>query len=174
MVQRREQLAFRQVAVGTENDYGARGDTAFETLRVLKRIGFGHDFQSTIAGYPQVVSKQLLAIVEDLFFAVKIEGAAKGAGVALQFAKTEASALAAAPTAELILLDLNCKGIDVLDLLARLPGDKVIGFVSHVQTELRQAAAAAGCGRVMARSAFSDQLPAILQSFQNGSSGTGV
>ncbi len=111
--------------------------------------------------------RQLLAIVDDLFFAVKIEGAAKAAGVPVQFVKTAESALAAAPFAELILLDLNCKSIDVLHLLPQLPGERVIGFVSHVQTELRQAAADAGCGRVMARSAFSDQLPAILKSFQN-------
>jgi hypothetical protein len=32
-----------------------------------------------------------------------------------------------------------------------LPGERVIGFVSHVQTELRRAAAEAGCGRVLAQ-----------------------
>ncbi|MCX6607231.1 MAG: response regulator [Acidobacteria bacterium] len=113
------------------------------------------------------MTKQILAIVEDLFFAVKIEGAAKAAGAHLRFVKTEQAALAAAPDAELILLDLNCKGLDVLTLLPKLPGERVIGFVSHVQTELRQAAADAGCGTVMARSSFSDRLPAILQAFQN-------
>jgi len=120
------------------------------------------------------VTKRILAIVEDIFFAVKIEGAAKGAGAKVQFVKTEQAALAAAPAAELILLDLNCKGLDVLALLPQLPGERVIGFVSHVQTELRQAAAAAGCGTVMARSAFSDRLPALLQAFQDGSRRPGV
>ena len=112
--------------------------------------------------------------MEDLFFAVKIEGAAKASGAHVQFVKTESAALAAAPEAELILLDLNCKGLDVLTLLPQLPGTRVIGFVSHVQTELRQAAADAGCGTVMARSAFSDRLPSILQTFQHGPATTSV
>jgi hypothetical protein len=46
----------------------------------------------------------------------------------------------------------------------------VIGFVSHVQNNLIAAARDAGCGLVLARSAFVSQLPSLLQRF----SGTGT
>jgi DNA-binding response OmpR family regulator len=120
------------------------------------------------------VSRELLAIVDDLFFAVKIQAAAKQAGVAVRFVKTAEAARAGAAEADLIVLDLNLAGLDVLALLRELPGEKVIGFVSHVQTELRRAAAEAGCGRVLARSTFSDRLPAILQGAEDAEGGAGV
>jgi CheY-like chemotaxis protein len=117
------------------------------------------------------VTKRVLAIVDDLFFRVKIEAAARQAGVAVQFAGPLATS---GEDVDLILLDLNHHGADVLALLPRLPGSKVIGFVSHVQTDLRRAAAAAGCGRVMARSAFSDQLVRILQGAEDAESSAGI
>ena len=39
----------------------------------------------------------------------------------------------------------------------------MIGYVSHVQGELKQAAHEAGCDMVLARSAFSQNLPQILK-----------
>jgi hypothetical protein len=44
--------------------------------------------------------------------------------------------------------------------LAAVP---LVGFFSHVQTELRERALAAGFDRVLPRSAFVQQLPQILQ-----------
>lgn len=120
------------------------------------------------------MSRQLLAIVEDLFFAVKIQAAAKQAGVEVRFVKTAEAARAGAAGADLIVLDLNLRGLDVLGLIRELPGERLIGFVSHVQTELRQAAAEAGCGRVLARSTFSDRLPAILQFAEDTEGGAGI
>jgi hypothetical protein len=39
----------------------------------------------------------------------------------------------------------------------------VIGFLSHVQGELKQKAHETGCDMVLARSAFSQNLPQILK-----------
>ena len=39
----------------------------------------------------------------------------------------------------------------------------LIAYLSHVQGELKQQAHAAGCDMVLARSAFSQNLPAILK-----------
>ena len=39
----------------------------------------------------------------------------------------------------------------------------MVGFVSHVQTELKQRAQEVGCDTVVARSVFAQNLPAILQ-----------
>ncbi|MCA2971244.1 MAG: response regulator [Acidobacteriaceae bacterium] len=120
------------------------------------------------------MKRQLLAVVEDLFFAVKIEAAARQAGWVVRFVKTAEAARAGAAGADLVVVDLNLKGVDVLGLLGELPGERVIGFVSHVQTELRRAAAEAGCGRVLARSVFSERLPAILQGAEDAEGGAGV
>jgi hypothetical protein len=39
----------------------------------------------------------------------------------------------------------------------------LLGYVSHVQGDLKQAAQEAGCDMVLARSAFSQNLPQILK-----------
>ncbi len=68
----------------------------------------------------------------------------------------------------LIILDLNCDPADPLGLIADIKADPetaaipLVGFVSHVQAELRQKAQAAGCDTVVARSVFAQNLPEIL------------
>ncbi len=107
----------------------------------------------------------LLAVMDDLFFMVKVQDGAKRAGMALRVVKTEADAVAS--TAGLVVVDLNCKAVDPLRLVAALKAEgstrRVIGYVSHVQTELRQQALDAGYDAVYPRSAFSSKLVEILQ-----------
>ncbi len=104
----------------------------------------------------------LIAVMDDLFFTVKVQDGAKRAGLNVRFVKTEEAAIAA--EADLIVVDLNCKAIDPLRLMAALKGKRrVIGYLSHVQTELRQQALAAGYDAVYPRSAFSQKLPDILK-----------
>jgi hypothetical protein len=60
---------------------------------------------------------------------------------------------------ELIDMDADVVVVDlsrprVLDILPRLAGRRVIGFGSHVDTELLDAAKAAGCTEVLTRSRF--------------------
>jgi PleD family two-component response regulator len=116
-------------------------------------------------------SKKILAVLEDLFFRVKISDAAKRSGLDVEFVKAEQDALAAAhaDTPLLIILDLNCNGVNPLKLVGKLKGDSglkqisVIAFLSHIQGELKQKAHEAGCDMVLARSAFSQNLPQILK-----------
>jgi CheY-like chemotaxis protein len=119
---------------------------------------------------PAQANKRILAVVEDLLFTVKISDAAKRAGLSPQFVKTEDEALARAREENplLIIIDLNCRSADPIQLIAALKsGDTqdipLIGFVSHVQGELKQQAHQAGMDMVMARSAFSQNLPQILK-----------
>jgi CheY-like chemotaxis protein len=119
---------------------------------------------------PTDVAKFVLAVVEDLFFTVKINEAAKRAGLPATFVKSETDALErAAAQPAVIIVDLNCNGIDVLELIRKLKADEatkkisLIGYVSHVQGELKQKAQEAGCDMVLARSAFSQNLPQILK-----------
>ena len=114
--------------------------------------------------------KKIVAVVEDLFFVVKINDAAKRVGLDVVFVKSEKDLLeqaAAQPT--LIIFDLNSNAVEPLKLIAKLKGKPAlksiscIGFLSHVQGELKQQAHDTGCDMVMARSAFSQNLQQILK-----------
>lgn len=115
-------------------------------------------------------NKKLVAAVEDLLFTVKINEAAKRAGFEVDFVKTERDLLDKAkekPT--LIVIDLNINGFSAVNAIAALKGSadlksiSVLGYVSHVQGELKQQAHDAGANMVLARSAFSQNFPQILK-----------
>ncbi len=115
-------------------------------------------------------SPKILAVLEDLFFTVKINESAKRAGMPITFVKSGVDVLAqAAEKPALIIFDLNFSTVEPLKLIAQLKADQalkgvsVIGYVSHVHGELKQAAHEAGCDMVLARSAFSQNLPQILK-----------
>lgn len=97
----------------------------------------------------------------DLFFAVKINDAAKKAGFTFTMAKTPESALTQARDgAGIMIFDLNCEELDQIKLIrtvkqdSALSGIRTVAFVSHIQEDLVQAARDAGCEDVMARSRF--------------------
>ena len=113
---------------------------------------------------------KVLAVVDDLFFAAKIGQTAKLAGVPVAFANSEQGVLEFAPSKpSLIIVDLNLSGGKALPLIARLKSHpdlkqtSLLGFVSHVQGELKVKAQEAGCDMVLARSSFSQNLPQILK-----------
>jgi len=103
-------------------------------------------------------------------FASKIRAAAGQAGVTVAFARSKDTALTAvretAPA--LVILDLDNPRTDPLGTVTALKGDastkaiRTVGFVSHVHTELIDAARQAGVDDVLARSAFAARLVEIL------------
>src|ERR1700722_3231338 len=115
--------------------------------------------------------KKILAVVEDLLFTVKISDAAKRAGLEVEFVKSEHDVIEKATNEKplLIILDLNFTAVQPLNLISRMKSDgemkqiSVIGYLSHVQGELKQQAQEAGANIVMARSAFSQNLQQILK-----------
>jgi CheY-like chemotaxis protein len=114
--------------------------------------------------------KRILAVVSDLLFTVKITDLAKRFGMDVTYAKSDTEALEKAKDKPaLIIMDLNFGAANPLNLVSKLKSDaetksiSVISFVSHVQGELKQQAQDAGCDMVMARSAFSQNLPQILK-----------
>jgi CheY-like chemotaxis protein len=116
--------------------------------------------------------KKVVAVLSDLMFTVKIQEAAKRAGLELAFVSTRDKALEQAklgPAA--MILDLNGTSVDALELISTLKADaetsniELIGYVSHVQTDVKQAAQEKGCDLVVARSAFSQNLPSILERY---------
>jgi CheY-like chemotaxis protein len=112
--------------------------------------------------------RRVVAVVPDLFFAARIAGVAERLGVALEM-QAPAAALGAIRIAppELVILDLHAPG-DPLRLARDLRGDPatrslpIVGFYSHVDRALREAALAAGLDQVLPRSAFTARLPALL------------
>ena len=115
-------------------------------------------------------TKRVLAVVSDLLFSVKLTEAAKRAGLSLEFLKEPHDVLAKAhEKPSLIIFDLNFEAAQPLKLITKLksaPETKsisLIGYLSHVQAELKQKAQEAGCDMVMARSAFSQNLPQIFK-----------
>ena len=119
-----------------------------------------------------MATKQILAVLEDLFFTVKINESAKQAGLPVKFLKTEFDVLDQAQAKPaLIILDLNFSRIDPVQVIEKLKADaatkgiNLLGFISHVQVDLKQQAQAAGCNMVLARSAFSTNLPQILKRY---------
>ncbi len=115
------------------------------------------------------MADRILAVVDDLFFMAKIQQTARQLNVALEtVAPGAVTSSLAAEGASAILLDLNHRSGAALNVLKTLKGDArtsgipVVGFLSHVQADLAKAARAAGCDVVLARSAFSQQLPSLL------------
>ncbi len=115
--------------------------------------------------------KKILAVVDDLLFTVKINDAAKRIGLDVEFIKNEKDLLDKAKDDKplLVILDLNANSIQPVHAIEKLKGNaslktiSIIGFVSHVQGELKQKAQDAGANMVMARSAFSQNLQQILR-----------
>ena len=115
--------------------------------------------------------KKILAVVDDLLFTVKISDAAKRAGLEAEFVKSEKDVMEKATHEQplLIIFDLNNSSVSPLELISKLKSDgdlrqiSLIGYLSHVQGELKQKAQEAGANIVMARSAFSQNLPQILK-----------
>ena len=115
--------------------------------------------------------KKILAAVDDLFFTVKISDAAKRAGLLVEFIKTDKDLMDKAKDEKpsLIIFDLNFNAMQPLKLIPKLKGNadlksiSLIGYLSHIQGELKQKAHETGCDMVLARSALSQNLPQILK-----------
>jgi CheY-like chemotaxis protein len=120
----------------------------------------------------------ILTVVDDLLFLSKIQEAAKHLGVTVKSARlADLLDLATQDTPSAILIDLNHRSGKALEVLRTLKSDvktkgiALIGFVSHVQSDLIAAARDAGCDLVLARSAFVSQLPSLLQRFSGPGTG---
>ena len=116
------------------------------------------------------MTRTVLAAVEDLLFRSKISETASSLGIEAAFPRSTRRLLESLRESppDLLVLDLNSALFEPLTLLRRLRSDEAtrdvptVGFLSHVQKDLAVAAREAGCDRVVARSAFTKDLPRIL------------
>ena len=112
----------------------------------------------------------ILAVLDDLMFSSKIKTAANQLGVDLRFSRSVDGALDTMRKNEttMVIFDLNNERIGPLAIVARMQEDPAlaaiptVGYASHVQTDVINAARQAGVGEVLARSAFVQQLAEIL------------
>ena len=124
------------------------------------------------------LTRRVVAAVEDLLFRSKISETANTLGVEALFPRSPKKLVEKIHESppDLLVLDLNSARFEPLQLLKQLKSDEasrgvpVVGFLSHVNKDLAVAARESGCDRVVARSAFTKDLPEILA----GDSGTGV
>lgn len=115
----------------------------------------------------------VLVAVEDLFFSSKIIETAKHLGIPLQFARSQDEVIARALTEKpvLFIVDLNSTRCNPLETIGQLKEDPdlrhipVVGFLSHIQADLKVKATMAGCDRVLPRSVFTTHLPKILAEY---------
>jgi CheY-like chemotaxis protein len=114
---------------------------------------------------------QVFSVVDDLFFIVKINDAARRAGFTPVTVKSAEEIIEKARVEKpaMVIADLNSASVNAVELITalkaapELKGVSIIAFVSHVQGDLKQQAQLAGASMVMARSAFSQNLPQILR-----------
>ncbi len=116
------------------------------------------------------MSKRIIAVVDDLFFASKIRGTAEQVGSKVVFARTAEALLESARSEapSLIIVDLHSQKVDPIELASSLKSDELlrsiplVGFFSHVEVELQKTATSAGFDRVLPRSAFVRDLVGLL------------
>ena len=116
------------------------------------------------------MTRTVIAAVDDMFFISKIRATAEHLSVNVRFARNLDSLLTSTreSKADLIIVDLHAHKIDPIALATALKSDpelkavELLGFFSHVQTDLMREATAAGYDRVMPRSAFSKDLATII------------
>jgi CheY-like chemotaxis protein len=126
---------------------------------------------------PQVIPAdaptRIYAFVDDLFFLAKITETARKLGVKVEFVKTEKDVFERMgeegnDKPSLIIVDLNNLNAKPLTVIPKLKSKlkkdtNILGFVSHVQGELKLKATEAGCDVVLPRSAFSQNLAQLLR-----------
>jgi len=114
--------------------------------------------------------RKIIVVIDDMFFASKVNATAQQVGASVVYAKTPDDILAKAQSEQpsLIIFDLNSlrsNPIETIKLIKdndQLKTIPVLGFLSHVQLDLQQRAIAAGCDHVIPRSAFAQNMAAIL------------
>jgi CheY-like chemotaxis protein len=121
----------------------------------------------------ETAAPRIFAFVDDLFFLAKITETARKLNVKVEFVKSEKNLLehigqSGDQKPSLIIFDLNNTAVKPVTTISRLKAKlkkktTVIGFLSHVQGDLKMKALEAGCDMVLPRSAFSQNLPQLLR-----------
>ena len=154
-------------------NYQGRGGHARVHLSDSQPIDYS---QGKTIPIPENAPTKIYFFIEDLFFIAKIQETARKLGVKVGFVKNDKDAIAALTAGEeedrpgLIVFDLNNANVKPLTLIPKLKtklkrSTSIIGFLSHLQGDLKAKAVDAGCDTVMPRAAFSQNLPNLLRRY---------
>ena len=162
----------------------ANGNVADGPPSTIPTAGNGH----SSGYYPDVYSGQapapirenaptrIFCFIEDLFFLAKIQETARKLGVKVEFVKGDKESvdrILEFPEIErpaLLVFDLNNLNAKPMSLIPKFKTKfkkavSIIGFLNHLQGDLKMKAQEAGCDAVMPRSAFSQSLPVLLRRY---------
>jgi CheY-like chemotaxis protein len=151
---------------------GARGGRNFHTSD-SQPIDYS---QGRVIPVREDAPTKIFFFIDDLFFTAKITETARKLGVKIAFLKNEKEQIAALTGGKeeerpgLIVFDLNNVNAKPLTLIPKLKTKlkkttSIIGFLSHLQGDLKAKAVEAGCDTVMPRAAFSQNLPNLLRRY---------
>jgi hypothetical protein len=133
-------------------------------------------YQAAPAPVREDAPTRIFCFIEDLFFQAKIQETSRKLGIKVEFVKGDKEAVArlidspdaAKPT--LVVFDLNNLSAKPLSLIPKIKtkfkkATSIIGFLNHLQGDLKAKAVEVGCDTVMPRSAFSQSLPNLLRRY---------
>ena len=139
---------------------------------------FSESYQAAPAPIPvrEDAPTRIFCFIDDLFFLAKIQETARKLGVKVEFVKGDKEAVAKImelPEGErpaLVVFDLNNLNAKPMALIPKFKTKfkktvSIIGFLNHLQGDLKLKAIEAGCDTVMPRSAFSQSLPNLLRRY---------
>lgn len=115
-------------------------------------------------------------LTNDIFFSSKIREAAKSNGIAVEFIKGKdglIDTLLSRPPS-VIILDLSCRKLNPVRLIKEIKSTgplkeiPMIGYLPHVDTDLKNEAVKEGCDIVFPRSRFAREVGEILSRFAAG------
>jgi CheY-like chemotaxis protein len=162
----------------------ANGNVADGPASTIQITTNGHNglYQEAYEPPPAVTVRadaptRIFCFIEDLFFLAKIQETARKLGVKVEFVKggdkesvTKLTDLPEADRPKLLVFDLNNLNAKPISLIPKFKAKlkksiSIIGFLNHLQGELKAKAIEAGCDTVMPRSAFSQTLPNLLRRY---------
>ena len=162
----------------------ANGNIADGPASTIQITSNGHSnyypdaYQAPVAAAPvrHDAPTRIFCFIDDLFFLAKIQETARKLGVKVEFVKGEKDVVARlleSPEAErprLLVFDLNNANAKPMTLIPKFKtkfkkATSIIGFLSHLQGDLKMKATEAGCDTVMPRSAVSQSLPNLLRRY---------
>ena len=158
-------------ANGSGNFNGVSANGRYRTPGFQQPYPVESEIQA-VQGSEESAGNKIVCFVDDLFFLAKIQEVARKLGVKVEFAKADKESLERITEAEekpaLIIFDLNNANAKPLTTIPKLrsklkKGTSIVGFLSHLQGDLKMKAQEAGCDMVVPRSAFSQNLPALLR-----------
>ncbi len=118
---------------------------------------------------------RIFCFIEDLFFFAKINEISRKLGIKVEFVKTVDPILERAgdeipedDRPALVIFDLNNVNVKPMAAITKLrtkfkKAISIVGFLQHIQGDLKMKAVEAGCDMVVPRSAFSQNLPNLLR-----------